>query len=71
MSAAWKVDELDSDLNRLNHLLSIICEIQFELPPGDVDNRVDSLLWIAREISDGVMEYQNEKYGIGQTGGAE
>lgn len=69
MSAAWKVHDLDADLSRLNHLLGIICEIQFALPVGAVDERVDNLLWIAREISDGIMEHQNDKYGVGRSGG--
>lgn len=53
MSAApaYTVDDLESGLRHLNHLMSAICEIQFQLSPGEADDRVDSLLWIARGIA--------------------
>ncbi|WP_312795583.1 hypothetical protein [Tianweitania sp.] len=57
MSAQWKVGDLDADLNRLNALLEVICEIQFDLAIGEADRRVDSLLWVAREMSKGVMHH--------------
>jgi len=57
MSAQWKVDDLDSDLNRLNHLPEAVCDIHFNLRIGETDTRVDSLLWIAREMSNGIMQH--------------
>lgn len=57
MSAApaWKVTDLNSDLHRLSALINVICELQFELALGETDPRVDDLLWIAREIADGLV----------------
>jgi len=57
MSAQWKVHDLDGDLNRLNQLLEALCDIQFNLRIGETDPRVDSLLWIAREMSNGIMQH--------------
>lgn len=48
-------DCLDSAARNLNDLLDVICLVQFE--GGDeVDRRVDSLLWIARDLSQGIVD---------------
>jgi len=56
MSAAYKVDNLEGGILNLNALLSVICELRFELATGEDDPRIDNLLWIARDISVGVVE---------------
>ena len=56
MSAAWRVDDQSADLNRLATLLGVICGLQFELAIGETDPRVDDLLWIAREMAEGLKE---------------
>ena len=49
----------DSGAHNLHDLLDVICLIQFEA--GDeVDRRVDSLLWIARDLSQGVIDKMAE-----------
>lgn len=67
MSAApqWHIDEGDdfnSDLHRLRSLLSVICEIQFGLSQGEYDPRVDDLLWVAREMAEGIAIYHDGTY---------
>lgn len=50
-----ETDCLDSAARNLSDLLDVICSLQFEC--GDeVDRRIDSLLWIARDMSEGVVE---------------
>ena len=52
-------DCLDSAARNLNDLLDVICSVQFE--GGDeVDRRVDSLLWIARDLSQGIVDRMAE-----------
>jgi hypothetical protein len=53
---SYKVDEVDAGLRTLNDLLDAICEIKFDASPGTEDPRIDSLLWIARDLSAGVVE---------------
>ncbi|NTD88677.1 hypothetical protein [Agrobacterium tumefaciens] len=50
-----KSDCLDSAARNLNDLLDVICQIQFECSPDQSDRRVDSLLWIARDMSEGIV----------------
>ncbi|WHO22650.1 hypothetical protein G6L90_06725 [Agrobacterium tumefaciens] len=50
-----KSDCLDSAARNLNDLLDVICEIQFGLQADTVDRRVDSLLWIARDMAEGIV----------------
>ncbi|EXL08742.1 hypothetical protein [Aquamicrobium defluvii] len=66
MSPAWKVADFNSDLHRVSDLISVICELRFELPVGEDDNRVDSLLWVAREMVEGLVAHDD-----GKKGGAE
>lgn len=70
MSAAWKVDDFNSDLHRLSDLISVICELQFDLPAGEYDARVDGLLWIAREMSAGLKDHHDQNGQVAQEGGA-
>lgn len=63
MSAAWKVDDFNSDLHRAKDLVAIICEIRFQLERGEDDPRLDNLLWIAREMLDGLCDHHDRKGG--------
>ena len=56
MSATYRVDEMEVGLRCLNDLISVICEVQFELPAGTEDPRINNLLWIARDLSEGLTE---------------
>ncbi len=51
-----KSDCLDAAARNLNDLLDVICELQFDTSDGPVDRRIDSLLWIARDMSDGIVD---------------
>ncbi|MDP9572639.1 UNVERIFIED_ORG: hypothetical protein J2W66_003132 [Agrobacterium larrymoorei] len=51
-----ETDCLDSAARNLSDLLDVICGLQFECGPEETDRRVDSLLWIARDMSEGVVE---------------
>lgn len=50
-----ETDCLDSAVRNLNDLLDVICALQFDTQDGPVDRRVDSLLWIARDMSEGIL----------------
>ncbi|TKV76723.1 hypothetical protein [Rhizobium sp. AU243] len=50
-----KSDCLHSAASNLNDLLDVICEIQFGIETGNVDRRIDSLLWIARDMAEGIV----------------
>ena len=60
MSPAWTVDDFNSDLHRLSALLDVICELQFGLATGEADQRVDDLLWIAREMVEGLKAHDDK-----------
>lgn len=69
--SAYTVDEVDAALRSLDDLLSVICDIQFDLSAGEKDDRIDSLLWIARDLSCGIIKLKDEKTARGapkQTG---
>lgn len=51
-----KSDCLDAAVRNLYDLLDVMCELQFELAPGQSDRRLDSLLWIARDMSEGIID---------------
>ncbi len=51
-----ETDCFDSAVRNLNDLIDVICEIQFNTSPEGVDRRVDSLLWIARDMSECIVE---------------
>ena len=53
-------NEIASAANNLHDLLDVICLVQFEA--GDeIDRRVDSLLWIARDLSKGIIDKMGAK----------
>lgn len=54
MSADYKVDTVEGGVRNLCALISVVCEIQFNLGAGERDERIDSLLWIARDLAEGV-----------------
>jgi hypothetical protein len=61
MSARYTVDSMEGGLRNLRDLINVVCELRFDPPGGDDDNsRVDSLLWIARDLVDGLVE-RNEQ----------
>lgn len=66
MKPAWKVNDFNSDLHRVKDLISVICSLRFELPVGEDDARVDNLLWVAREMVEGLVSHDD-----GMKGGAE
>lgn len=56
-----KSDCLDSAARNLNDLLDVICEIQFSLGTDTIDRRVDSLLWIARDMAEGIVARMGDR----------
>lgn len=56
-TSAYAVGDMESGLRHLKDLLSVMCTIQFELPAGEVDSRVDSLLFIADGVATAVYGY--------------
>jgi hypothetical protein len=56
----YTVEDADSSCRNLHDLLDVMCELQFGLALGERDSRVDSLLWIARDISDGIVHHLDE-----------
>jgi hypothetical protein len=53
--SSYKVDDLEAGIHHLNDLLDVICDIQFEVATGTTDRRIDSLLWLARDLSEGIV----------------
>jgi hypothetical protein len=70
MSAAWIVDDFNSDMHRLTALIDVICTLQFGLVIGETDPRVDDLLWIAREMAEGLTKHDDETPPVPTAGGA-
>lgn len=58
----WQVGDFNSDLHRLNTLVDVICGIQFDLGAEEKDPRVDDLLWVAREMMQGLTAYDDASY---------
>lgn len=56
---AWTVDDFNSDMHRLATLMNVICTLQFERAADEVDPHVDDLLWIAREMVDGLTAHSD------------
>lgn len=52
----YTIDCIETGLRNLTALVSVICEIRFELPVDEDDKRVDNLLWIARDLAEGLIE---------------
>lgn len=59
--SGYIVDDLESGLRHLRDTLSVACEIQFQLAQGETDDRVDSLLWIARGIAESVYRFNDAR----------
>lgn len=57
----YTVDDLESGLRHLRDVLSVVCEIQFDLPIGKTDDRIDSLLWIANGMAKAVYQYNETR----------
>lgn len=51
----YTVDTVEDGNRHLNDLLSVMGDIQFDLAPDHTDKRLDSLLWLAINISDGIQ----------------
>ncbi|WP_288427141.1 hypothetical protein [uncultured Agrobacterium sp.] len=51
----YTVDTVEDGCRHLNDLLSVMSEIQFGLGPTETDKRLDSFLWLAIDISDGIQ----------------
>jgi hypothetical protein len=56
------VSQVGSSVGHLNDLLSVMCELQFGLAQGETDPRVESLLWLARDVSEGINDKIEEGY---------
>lgn len=59
--SAYKPDDVDSAIHNLDDLLSVICSLQFDQSEAQRDTRIDSLLWIARDISEGIIAAKSEQ----------
>jgi hypothetical protein len=57
---SYAVDDVSSSCSHLNDLLDVICSLQFDLGIDEKDRRVDSLLWIARDLSEGIVAKLDE-----------
>lgn len=51
----YTVDSVEDGNRHLNDLLSVMGDIQFNLRPDRTDSRLDSLLWIAIHMSEGIQ----------------
>ncbi|MEH3125543.1 hypothetical protein [Agrobacterium cavarae] len=56
-----KSDCLDAATRNLYDLLDVVCELQFDLAPKQSDRRIDSLLWIARDMSEGIVARMGDR----------
>lgn len=52
----YTIDCVEGGLRNLNALINVICEIRFGLPTGEDDDRVNSLLWVARDLAEGLVD---------------
>lgn len=58
----YRVDEVDAASRNLNDLLDVMCEIQFQRDAdAKEDPRMNSLLWIARDLSCGIVAKLEEQ----------
>jgi hypothetical protein len=62
------VTDIDQANSHLAHLLSIMGSIQFNLSAGERDDRLESLLWIARDIAEGIVAGHDAGDAIGHPG---
>ncbi|MCK8779056.1 hypothetical protein M0654_03560 [Rhizobium sp. NTR19] len=59
--SSYKIEEVDAAVRNLNDLLDVMCELQFALGKDEIDRRINSLLWIARDISEGIVAFQDKQ----------
>jgi hypothetical protein len=52
----YTIDCVEGGLRNLNALINVICEIRFGLSVGEDDARVDRLLWVARDLAEGLVD---------------
>jgi hypothetical protein len=45
---------LEGDARNLANLLDVVCDLKFDCDPEE--NRIDSLLWIARDLAEQLAE---------------
>lgn len=57
----YTIDSLEGGIHSLSALLSVICDIRFELAIGENDERVDRLLWVARDVAEGLEHLYQEQ----------
>lgn len=57
---SYTVDDVDAATGNLNDLLDVMCEIQFQQYAGVHDRRLNSLLWIARDLCEGIVAKSEE-----------
>lgn len=49
------IDEVEAANRNLAHLLDLMCEVHFSRDRGaPMDERLDSVLWIARDLAEGI-----------------
>ena len=52
----YTVDTVEDATRHLYDLLEVMCHTKYELTAAGGDTRFDSLLWLARDLTDGIME---------------
>lgn len=55
----YTVDSIEDSNRHLNDLLDVICQIRYEAGTAESDPRLDSILWLARDLSNGIVERIN------------
>lgn len=51
---AYTVDSIEGGSRNLRDLIDVICDIRYSGPLSEDDTRLDSLLWIARDLAEGL-----------------
>lgn len=69
LTSSYRVEEVHAGLTNLVDLIDVICEIRFNLGCGEGDRRLGSLLWIARDLAEGVLEREEETRRVKLEGG--
>lgn len=50
----YTIDCVEGGIANLQALISVICDIRYDLEAGGNDPRVDRLLWVARDLAEGL-----------------
>ena len=58
---AYAIDSYEGGVHSLSALISVICDIRFERGIGEDDERADRLLWIARDVAEGLEHLMHNK----------